>query len=91
VRGIDLEGNHIIEVTNTGTRQLPVLKVGVRSKDGRLNGATLLKIAGLEAGETTVLHVDCYKGLKKPEELELFALPDPQPEDRLLYPELAEM
>ena len=91
VRGIDLEGNHIIEVTNAGTKELPVLKVGVRSKDGRLNGAALLKIAGLGPGETTVLHMDCYRGLKKPEELELFTLPDPQPEDRLLYPELAEM
>jgi hypothetical protein len=90
-KGIDPEGNHVIEVTNSGTRQLPVLKVGVRSKDGRLNGATLLKIGTLGPGETAVLHVECYKGLRKPEDLELFSLPDPQPEDRLLYPELAEM
>lgn len=91
VRGIDPEGNHIIEVTNAGTRILPILKVGVRSKDGRLNGAALLKIGGLGPGETTILHMDCYRGLRKPEELELFSLPDPQPEDRLLYPELAEI
>jgi hypothetical protein len=91
VKGIDPEGNHLVEVTNTGTRGLPVLKIGIRSKDRRLNGAALLKIEGLGPGMTTLLHIACYRGIRKPEELELFSLPEPQPEDRLLYPELAEM
>jgi hypothetical protein len=91
VKGIDDAGCHIIEATNTGTRQLAVLKIGVRSKDGRLNGTAFLKIAGLEPGATATLHLSCYRGIRKPEELELFTLPDPKPEDRLLFPEFAEL
>lgn len=85
VLGIDTDGNHIFEVTNGGGRTLPVLTVGVRSRNGRLNGAIRLKIGHVGPGQTAVLHADCYKDLMPPDEIELFSLPDPQPEDRDQY------
>jgi hypothetical protein len=57
---------------------------------GGLNGAVLLNTCEVRPGQTAVLHVSCYRGLLPPEELELFSLPDPEPEDRMRYTELAE-
>jgi hypothetical protein len=88
VVGIDPNRNHIFEVTNMGSRALPFLTVGVRSKNGRLNGTVRLKIGHVGPGQTAVLHVGCYKGLVPPDEIEVFALPDPRPEDRARYAEL---
>lgn len=88
VLGIDVDGNHIFEVTNRSGHALPVLTVGVRSKDRRLNGAVLLKIGEIGPGKTGVVHAGCYKGLVSPDEIEVFALPAPQPEDRERYAEL---
>jgi hypothetical protein len=88
VLGIDSSGDHIFEVTNAASRTLQTLTVGVRSKDNRLNGAVLLKIGDIRPGQTTVLHADCYKEFVSPNESEIFALPDPQPEDREFYSEL---
>jgi len=88
VLGTDSTGDHIFEVTNAANRTLPVLTVGVRSKDNRLNGAVLLKIGDLRPGQTILLHADCYKEFVSPNETEIFALPDPQPEDREFYSEL---
>jgi len=85
--GIDEEGRHIIEITNTGATQLPVLKIGARSRDGSLNGGVLLNTDGLGAGETRLLRIACYRGLVSPEEIDLFSLPDPRPDDRSRYPE----
>ena len=85
VLGIDGNGDHIFEVTNAATRALPVLTVGIRSKDRRLNGAIPLDIGHIGPGETGVLHRDCYKAQKPPSEIEAFPLPDPQPEDRDYY------
>ena len=87
VLGIDADGRHIIEITNTGSMQLPMLKIGARSRDGSLNGGVILKTDGLGAGETRVLRIACYRGLVPPEEIDLFSLPDPRPEDRSRYPE----
>lgn len=87
VVGIDPDGMHMIEVTNSGERILPILKIGARSRDQRLNGAVLLRTEGLGPGQSKVLHVNCYRNLVLPHELELFSLPDPKPEDRLRYPE----
>lgn len=85
VLGIDPDGNHIFEVTNVGRRTLDVLTVGVRSKDGRLNGAVRLNVRDVDPGQTAVLHVSCYKDLVPPQKIEVFALPDPEPEDRDFY------
>lgn len=87
VLGIDPVGNHVFEVTNAGSRRLPALTVGVRSRNGRLNGAIRLKIGHIGPGETAVLHRECYKDLMPPHEIEAFALPDPRPEDRDRYGE----
>jgi len=88
VVGIDNEGNHVLEVTNGSSGTLPVLTVGVRSRDRRLNGAVLLRIGDIEPGQTAMLHVDCYRKVKPPEEIEVFELPEPAPEDREFYAEL---
>jgi hypothetical protein len=85
-----LRVRHIVTVANSGSRTLPVLTVSVRALDGRLNGAVLLNTGVVGPGQTAVLHVSCYPGLRQPEELELFSLPDPEPEDRMRYSELAQ-
>ena len=90
VLGIDPEGRHIVTVANSGSLTLPVLTVGVRSLDRRLNGALRLNTSEVGPGRTAVLHVSCYQGLLPPDQLELFTLPDPEPEDRMQYVELAE-
>jgi len=90
VLGIDPDGNHIFEITNTGRRALMALTVGARSKDGRLNGAIRLDVRHVGPGETALLHASCYKDLVQPQEVDVFALPDPQPEDRDYYWEFKE-
>lgn len=90
VLGIDPEGKHIVTVANSGSQTLPLLTVGVRSLDRRLNGALQLNTREVGPGQTAVLHVSCYQGLLPPDQLELFSLPDPKPEDRMQYIELAE-
>ena len=75
VLGIDPAGNHVFEVTNVGGRTLPVLTVGVRSRNGRLNGAVRLEIGHVGPGQRAVLHADCYKDLMPPHEIEAFASP----------------
>jgi hypothetical protein len=88
VVGIDPSGDHILKVTNNSRRTLPFLTVGVRSKDRRLNGTVRLPIRHVGPGQTAVLHLDCYKDLVPADEIEVFALPDPLPEDRVRYREL---
>ena len=87
VVGIDEEGNHIFKVSNESDLTLPALTIGLRSKDGRLNGAVRLKVGHIFPGQTATLHVDCYKDLKPPQEIEAFELPEPRPEDREYYHE----
>jgi hypothetical protein len=91
VLGIDNSGKHIFKVTNAGNQVLGALTVGVRSKDKRLNGAVRLRVQKIGPGETALLHVDCYKDLVPPKEIEVFALPDPSPEDRDFYWELRDL
>jgi hypothetical protein len=83
--GIDRQGFHIIEIANRGNRTLPAITLGVRSKDSQLNGAIRLAIRNVNPGQTLVIHADCYKGLVAPEDIEIYSLPDPQPEDREYY------
>jgi hypothetical protein len=83
--GIDAKGDHLIKVQNDSDRVLPFLSLGVRSKDGRLNGGQYLRVQNLQPGHGEILAVDCYKDLVAPEQVELFSLPDPGPEDRGHY------
>ncbi|MEI7728030.1 MAG: hypothetical protein WCO56_00545 [Verrucomicrobiota bacterium] len=85
VLGVDTDGNHIFEIINASQYTLAALTVGVRSKDGRLNGAVRLNVHHVGPGQRAVLHTNCYKDLVSPQEAELFALPDPKPEDRDYY------
>jgi hypothetical protein len=85
VLGINPGGNYIIEVTNTSCRSLRALTIGARSNDKRLNGAVRLNVNHIGPGHNDVLHVDCYKDFAPANEIELFSLPDPQPEDRDYY------
>ena len=64
---------------------LPALTIGVRSKDQELNGLIRLNVSRVGPGQVSVLNVGCYKKLVPPEEIEVFAVPDPQPEDRNYY------
>jgi hypothetical protein len=84
---IDPSGDHVFEVTNGSCRTIPALTVGLRSKNGRLNGAVRLKIGDVGPGQTAQLRAGCYKDLMPPHEIEAFALPDPNPEDRDYYGE----
>jgi len=88
VTGIDSDGNHMFEVSNSSQLTLPALTLGVRSKDQRLNGAVYLKIGHVAPGQAAVIHADCYKKFVPPNEIEVFSFPDPQPEDRDYYFEL---
>lgn len=85
VLGIDADGNHVFEVSNDGRRTLSALTVGVRSKDGRLNGAIRLDVRKLNPGQTALLHANCYTDLVAAQDVEVFPLPDPKPEDRDYY------
>jgi len=85
ILGIDAERNHIFEVRNDGERKLHWLTIGLRSRDGNLNGAVRLDVGGVGPGQTAVVHHDCYKDFVPPEEIEAFPLPDPAPEDREYY------
>jgi hypothetical protein len=87
VVGTDPSGDKVFEVTNGGNRTIPVLTVGLRSRNGRLNGEVRLKIGHVRPGHTAQLHASCYKDLMSPDEIEAFALPDPTPEDRDYYGE----
>jgi len=87
VLGVDASGRHMMEIANSGDRSLPVLTVGARSKNGRLNGAVMLKVGHIGPGQRDVLHVDCYKDLVAPTDMEIFDLPEPMPEDREYYDE----
>jgi len=89
VLGIDPLGNHIFEVRNDGEGKLLWLTVGVRSKDGGLNGAVRLDVGDVGPGQSAVLHRDCYKDLMPPDQIEAFPIPDPAPEDRDYYYEFS--
>ena len=89
VVGVDADRNHIVRITNNSKLVLPVLTIGVRSKDGRLNGAVRLKVGDILPGETREVRADCYKGLVPENAIELFSLSDPLPEDREQFQELS--
>ena len=78
------------EIHNGSATTLPYLSVGVRGKlrppkNGPLNGGAFLPIASIRPGETKVVEFDCYKKFIAPAVTEVFALPDPGPEDREQY------
>ena len=78
------------EIHNGSKRTLPYLSVGLRGKlrpprSGTSDGGAFLPVASIHPGETKVVEFDGYKKFVAPEDTEVFALPDPGPEDREQY------
>lgn len=85
VIGIADNGNLIFEVHNGSNMVLPFLSIGVRAKNGELNGGVWLPVSSVQPGQTCTLEKNCYKDLLLPEEVDVFEKPDPEPEDRDRY------
>jgi hypothetical protein len=85
--GATPEGDQELTVENHSNRRFLKLTIGVRSKDGRLNGAAWVDISGIAAGAQGRLTIPCYKGAIDPRLIQLVNLPDPQPEDRAFFAE----
>lgn len=83
--GVNPDGNIKIEVKNGGKSILKAITIGVRSRDGHLNGAVRLDIETIVPGGIGTLDVDCYRDFVTATEVELFELPSPKPEDREYY------
>lgn len=84
--GVTNDGNVQIEVANRSSRSLAYLSVGVRFR--QLEGKVTIPVAEVGPGETRTVDWPCYKGAVRPEDIQLFRLPFPEPEDRPYYPEL---
>ncbi|MCC3421987.1 MAG: SMI1/KNR4 family protein [Microcoleus sp. PH2017_25_DOB_D_A] len=85
VIGIADNGNLMFEVHNGSNMVLPFLSIGVRAKDGKLNGGVWLPVSSVRPGQTCIIEKDCYKNLLLPKEVDIFEKPDPEPEDRDRY------
>ncbi len=88
---IGSDGDHVIEFVNGSTIVIPMYTIGVRTKDGGLNGSVYLKTDHVQPGCAAVLRANCYKKLVSPNDIELFDLPDPKPEDRERFAELSDV
>jgi hypothetical protein len=82
-------GDMRFEVSNGSKINLPYLTIGVRGKlrdkSDVLEGGAWLPIAQISPGQTQVVETNCYKDLVDPKDVETYAEPDPDPEDRELY------
>lgn len=85
VIGIADNGNLMFEVHNGSNMVLPFLSIGVRAKNGKLNGGVWLPVSSIQPGKTCIIEKDCYKNLLLPEEVDVFEEPDPEPEERDRY------
>ncbi len=83
--GIAEGGDLQFEVHNGSDMALPYLSIGIRGKQGRVQGGIWLSISHIAPGETEIVEKGCYKKLLAPEDVEAFQLPDPEPEDREKY------
>ena len=83
--GIANSGDLQFEVHNGSDRVLPFLSIGVRGRHGEINGGAWLPVSSVLPGQTRVIERDCYKKWLRPENVEVFDLPDPEPEDRDRY------
>ncbi len=84
VIGFDDNGDATIEVRNNSKLVLPYLSVGVRAKD-TLEGGAWLDVSGIKPGQECIVKREIYKKLIKPDNTEVYSLPDPLPEDRERY------
>ncbi len=94
--GIAPSGDLVIEISNSSTLTLPYLTIGIRGElkspnSGPLNGAVRIPVGSIGPGKTSRIQHNCCKSLVRPEDVEFFDLPDPEPEDRQLYWEFRQM
>lgn len=85
VIGVSKEDEFLFNIFNNSTMVLPFLSLGVRSKDGMLNGGLWLPISHINPGQRSVVKRGCYQNLINPRDLEIYALPIPQPYQREEY------
>ncbi len=90
VVGISPNGDLRFEVHNGSDMVLPYLFLGVRGtlrppNTGPLHGGARLPVGPVRPGSTAIIEYECYKKLVAPENVEVFDLPDPGPEDREYY------
>ena len=87
VAGTSPAGNFLFEVHNGSMRVLPFLSIGVEwEKEGdRFRGGMWLPIAHILPGQTAVVEHEVYRGMVDPHKVDVFVLPNPEPEDRDRY------
>ncbi len=85
VLGFSNNGDIRFEVTNGSCIRLAYLSIGIRAKDGRLDGGVWLPVASIAPGETAVVEKAAYKDLLDRSNVEVYSRPDPDPEDRERY------
>jgi hypothetical protein len=90
VVGIAPNGDLRFEVHNGSNMTLPYLFLGVRGKlrppnSGPLYGGARLPTGSVHPGRTAIIEYGCYNKFVAPEDVEVFDLPDPGPEDRDYY------
>jgi hypothetical protein len=83
--GMDDDGDCLFEVHNGARIALPFLSIGIRDKRGGFLGRAWLPVSGIGPGETAVIKKDCYKKYVERADLDAYALPEPEPEDRDSY------
>jgi hypothetical protein len=88
--GIAENGDIQFEVFNGSNTVLPYLTIGIRGKlrppkTGPLTGGAFLPVSCILPGQSQIIEFDCYKKYVDPKDVEAFAQPEPQPEDRDEY------
>jgi hypothetical protein len=83
--GTDDDGNYLFEVHNGSRMTLPFYSVGIRDKKEDFIGAVWLPVSDVKPGSTAVIKHEGYKEYIERENIEAFALPDPEPDDRDSY------
>jgi hypothetical protein len=85
--GVSASGDIVVHVQNNSSIELPFLTLGVRGESG-MEGAVAFRTRGILPGMSGIIEQDAYRGSMDPQQVELFRLPQPEPEDRPYYFEL---
>jgi len=91
VVGIAANGDIQFEIHNGSDMVLPFLSIGIRGKNGEIEGGAWLPISSIPPGETRIVEKGCYQKWLSPENVIAFEKPDPEPEDRDRYWEFKAM
>jgi hypothetical protein len=85
VVGFSENGDAQIQIRNESNITLPYLSLGVIAKDSYFGGMTRIPVSHIKPGEEAIVERDCYKKWIPRDNLEVYDLPDPEPEDRAVY------